>query len=58
VTPAERLTYSDNVFDAVFFMDILHHVDIPATMKEIRRVLNPARSLSATNCTRTHGSSG
>lgn len=41
VMPAERLTYPDSFFDAVFFMDILHHVDIPATMQEIRRVLKP-----------------
>jgi len=41
VMPAERLEYPDNFFDAVLFIDILHHVDIPATVAEIRRVLKP-----------------
>ena len=27
--PCEALTYEDDFFDAVFFIDILHHVDIP-----------------------------
>lgn len=41
VMPAERLDYADRYFDAVLFVDILHHVDIPKTMQEIRRVLKP-----------------
>ena len=36
--PAETMTYEDNFFDAVVARDILHHVDIPETMKEIQRV--------------------
>ena len=41
VMPSENLTYADSCFDAVVFVDILHHVDIAATMQEIRRVLKP-----------------
>lgn len=41
VMPSESLTYADNSFDLVFFIDILHHVDIPATMREVVRVLKP-----------------
>lgn len=37
--PAEAMTYADNSFDAVVFVDILHHVDIAATMAEVARVL-------------------
>jgi ubiquinone/menaquinone biosynthesis C-methylase UbiE len=39
VFPSESMAYEDDFFDAVFFIDILHHVDIPATMREIRRVM-------------------
>lgn len=39
--PAEALAYADNSFDAVVFVDILHHVDIKATMAEVARVLKP-----------------
>jgi ubiquinone/menaquinone biosynthesis C-methylase UbiE len=38
---AEKMAYPDNMFDIVFARDILHHVDIPATMKEIVRVAKP-----------------
>ena len=38
---AERLLYSDNTFDYVLARDILHHVDIPKTMREIVRVSRP-----------------
>ncbi len=38
---AENMTYPDATFDIVFARDILHHVDIPATMKEIVRVSKP-----------------
>lgn len=41
VMPCEALAYPDNSFDLVMFIDILHHVDIPATMSEVRRVLKP-----------------
>jgi 2-polyprenyl-3-methyl-5-hydroxy-6-metoxy-1,4-benzoquinol methylase len=41
VMPVERLDYPDEHFDAVVLIDILHHVDIPAAMPEIRRVLRP-----------------
>lgn len=39
--PAEAMTYADDSFDAVVFVDILHHVDIAATMAEVARVLRP-----------------
>jgi 2-polyprenyl-3-methyl-5-hydroxy-6-metoxy-1,4-benzoquinol methylase len=39
--PAEALTYPQDSFDAVVFVDILHHVDIAATMAEVARVLKP-----------------
>lgn len=39
VMTSESMGYPDNFFDVVLFVDILHHVDIPATMREIRRVL-------------------
>jgi 2-polyprenyl-3-methyl-5-hydroxy-6-metoxy-1,4-benzoquinol methylase len=41
VMPAEALTYENHFFDAVFFNDILHHVNIPAALREIHRVLKP-----------------
>lgn len=39
--PAEKLEYPDAFFDLIVAVDILHHVDIPATMKEVRRVAKP-----------------
>ncbi len=39
--PAEALPYADDFFDCVVSRDILHHVDIPAAMREIRRVAKP-----------------
>ena len=36
--PAERMLYRDNSFDLVLSRDILHHVDILKTMREIVRV--------------------
>ena len=36
--PAERLAYDDDTFDVLLARDILHHVDIPATTAEMRRV--------------------
>ena len=38
---AEKMLYADNTFDFVVSRDILHHVDIPATMSEIVRVSKP-----------------
>lgn len=37
----ESMGYDDDSFDLVFFLDILHHVDIPATVQEINRVTRP-----------------
>lgn len=39
--PAEAMAYRDNHFDGIVFVDILHHVDIAATMAEVARVLKP-----------------
>lgn len=36
--PAESMTYADGEFDLVLAVDIMHHVDIPKTMREIVRV--------------------
>jgi len=45
VMPAESMKYSDSVFDCIVARDILHHVDIPPTMKEITRVAKPGARL-------------
>lgn len=39
--PAEKMLYKDDTFDYIIARDILHHVDIPSTMKEIVRVAKP-----------------
>ncbi len=39
--PAEQMHYADNSFDCILARDILHHVDIDATMREIVRVAKP-----------------
>jgi ubiquinone/menaquinone biosynthesis C-methylase UbiE len=39
--PAEALTYADNSFDFIVARDILHHVDIGKTMRELVRVAKP-----------------
>jgi 2-polyprenyl-3-methyl-5-hydroxy-6-metoxy-1,4-benzoquinol methylase len=39
--PAESLAYPDEHFDVILARDILHHVDIPASMRELRRVAKP-----------------
>jgi ubiquinone/menaquinone biosynthesis C-methylase UbiE len=39
--PAEVLRYGDRSFDCVVARDILHHVDIPKAMSEIRRTARP-----------------
>ena len=36
--PAEKLNYPDDTFDIVVARDILHHVDIPDVVREIKRV--------------------
>jgi len=41
VCPAERLPYADASFDLVYISDVAHHFDIPAAMREVRRVLKP-----------------
>ena len=39
--PAEKLDYPDNHFDVIVGTDILHHVEVGAVLKEVRRVLKP-----------------
>lgn len=41
VAACEALPYPDDFFDLVFVVDILHHVDIPKSAAEFRRVLKP-----------------
>ncbi|MCF6336909.1 MAG: class I SAM-dependent methyltransferase [Gammaproteobacteria bacterium] len=41
VSVAEKLDYADETFDTIAGIDILHHVDIPLSIKECRRVLKP-----------------
>lgn len=53
--PAESLTYADGFFDLVFFNDILHHVDIPLALAEMKRVMKPGGRVVA-NELYTHSS--
>jgi ubiquinone/menaquinone biosynthesis C-methylase UbiE len=39
--PAEALRYEADFFDVILARDILHHVDIPQALSEIRRVAKP-----------------
>lgn len=39
VANAEKLPYEDETFDLIVGVDILHHVDIPFALTEIKRVL-------------------
>jgi 2-polyprenyl-3-methyl-5-hydroxy-6-metoxy-1,4-benzoquinol methylase len=39
--PAERMSYGDGSFDYIIARDVLHHVDIPGTMREVVRVAKP-----------------
>lgn len=55
VMPAETTAYPDSFFDLVFFNDILHHADIPGTIREVRRVLKPNGAVVA-NELYTHSS--
>ena len=41
VMAAEALDYPDLSFDLIWCRNILHHVDIPATLREFQRVLKP-----------------
>ena len=41
VTVAEQLPFPDKSFDLIVGIDILHHVDIPLAIREIKRVLKP-----------------
>jgi len=41
VGPAEELEEEDDSIDAVFWNDILHHLDVAAALGEARRVLKP-----------------
>jgi ubiquinone/menaquinone biosynthesis C-methylase UbiE len=43
--PSEALVYADQSFDLIFARDILHHVDIPSTMRELARVARPNAAL-------------
>jgi SAM-dependent methyltransferase len=46
VMPAESMAdYPADHFDLVVFVDILHHVDIAATMAEVVRVMQPAGTI-------------
>jgi ubiquinone/menaquinone biosynthesis C-methylase UbiE len=47
VMPAEALAYADNFFDLIYFNDILHHVNIPKSVREARRVLKPGGQVIA-----------
>lgn len=38
VMAAEAMDYADDLFDVILAVDILHHVDIPATMRQLQRV--------------------
>lgn len=39
--PAERLDFPDDSFDVVAGIDILHHVQVEASLRECRRILRP-----------------
>ena len=41
VMPGERLAYADNSFDLAIGFAILHHLDIPLALSQLRRVLKP-----------------
>jgi 2-polyprenyl-3-methyl-5-hydroxy-6-metoxy-1,4-benzoquinol methylase len=41
VMPAEKLDYLDHSFDVAVGVDILHHVELPAALAELARVLKP-----------------
>lgn len=37
--PADKIDFPDNTFDIVYAGNLLHHVDVEATIKEVQRVL-------------------
>lgn len=41
VAPLETLPYDDDSFDGVLLVDIMHHVNVEAAVREIARVLKP-----------------
>jgi ubiquinone/menaquinone biosynthesis C-methylase UbiE len=41
LSPAEKLPYTNNLFDFIAGIDILHHVDITLAITECKRVLKP-----------------
>ena len=41
IQKAEELAYEKDYFDIVVGLDILHHVDIPRSLDQVRRVLAP-----------------
>ena len=41
VMPAERLSYEPDSFDLAVGFAIIHHLDLPAALKELHRVLKP-----------------
>ena len=41
VSAAETLPYTDETFDLVYLPDVVHHLDIPAAMREVQRALKP-----------------
>lgn len=43
--PLEFLDYADGRFDVIFINGVLHHVDIPAALKQLQRVLKQGGTL-------------
>lgn len=41
VMNAEKLTFTDNFFDVVFGVSILHHLELDSAFSQLRRVLIP-----------------
>lgn len=41
VSVAEKLEFKNESFEVVAGVDILHHIDIPKTMREVKRILKP-----------------
>ena len=41
VMPAEKLSYDSDAFDIAVGFAIIHHLDLPAALKELHRVLKP-----------------
>jgi ubiquinone/menaquinone biosynthesis C-methylase UbiE len=45
VGAAERTGYPDDFFDAALIVDVLHHVDIPSALQELRRIMKPGATV-------------